>query len=160
MESLHWSITVPLVEVPATSPSNDPSIYLQVRASGLPGLALCWRPTTNICHFRLTRDQDDLKDEDSSCSLLSVVSSVLLSLNSQFPQDLCLFITPPQDTAKGAKMSALRLWKQCSSPIFRFLTRLHLWTDLPGVKTAVISGTSSSCATPETLPSFLQVILC
>lgn len=67
-----------------------------------------------VCQFRLTRDQDDLKDEDSSCSLLSVLSSVLLSLSSQFLQDLCLFITepyPPQDTAKGANMSALRLWK-------------------------------------------------
>lgn len=45
------------------------------------------------CQLGLTRDQEDLRDEDSSCSLWSVLSSVLLARSSLSPQDLCLFIT-------------------------------------------------------------------
>ncbi|MEQ2262489.1 hypothetical protein XENORESO_013368 [Xenotaenia resolanae] len=89
-------------------------------------------------HFRLTRDQDDLREDDSSGSLLSVLSSVVLPRTSQFTQDLCLFISisgveallyRPQDTLLGPKTFTFGFRRYFNAAILNpIFNRTHLLT--------------------------------
>lgn len=111
-------------------------------------------------HYWLTRDQDNLWDGDSSCSLLSVLSSVLLPWSSLFPKDLCLFITnggapaltfPTSGHSTGTNVFLLQI-RMIMSPChpesnLKYCPPNHLGMTLPGENTDILSGASGHYAT-------------